>query len=149
MSDEPAEKITVIYVRPGKIPQIMEMEESLPAMQQMVGGMIEEYMPFYSETDERIQDVALICNDEGKVRRMMPNRTIYGEDGEHLDVICGDFFLCYAPMESERFLSMPEDLQQVFYEKFYYPELFYETENGVVGRKYEPLKESMHLQQER
>jgi len=149
MSDEPAEKITVIYVRPGKIPQIMEMEESLPAMQQMVGGMIEEYMPFYSETDERIQDVALICNDEGKVRRMMPNRTIYGEDGERLDVICGDFFLCYAPMESERFLSMPEDLQQVFYEKFYYPELFYETENGVVGRKYEPLKESMHLQQER
>ena len=149
MSDEPAEKITVIYVRPGKIPQIMEMEESLPAMQQMVGGMIEEYMPFYSEIDERIQDVALICNDEGKVRRMMPNRTIYGEDGERLDVICGDFFLCYAPMESERFLSMPEDLQQVFYEKFYYPELFYETESGIVGRKYEPLKESMHLQQER
>ena len=143
MSDEPAEKITVIYVRPGKIPQIVEMEESLPAMQQMVGGMIEEYMPFYSAEDERIQDVALICNDEGKVRRMMPNRTIYGEDSERLDVICGDFFLCYAPMESERFLSMPEDLQKVFYEKFYYPELFYETESGIVGRKYEPLKESM------
>ena len=79
----------------------------------------------------------------------MPNRTIYGEDSERLDVICGDFFLCYAPMESERFLSMPEDLQKVFYEKFYYPELFYETESGIVGRKYEPLKESMHLQQER
>ena len=149
MSDEPAEKITVIYVRPGKIPRIMEMEESLPAMQQMVGGMIEEYMPFYSKTDERIQDVALICNDEGKVRRMMPNRTIYGENGEPMDVICGDFFLCYAPMESERFLSMPEDLQKVFYEKFYYPELFYETDTGLLGRKYEPLKESMHLQQER
>lgn len=149
MSDEPAEKITVIYVRPGKIPQIVEMEDSLPAMQQMVGGMIEEYMPFYSAEDERIQDVALICNDEGKVRRMMPNRTIYGGNDERLDVICGDFFLCYAPMESERFLSMPEDLQQVFYEKFYYPELFYETESGIVGRKYEPLKESMHLQQER
>lgn len=149
MPDEPAERITVIYVRPGKIPQIVEMEESLPAMQQMVGGMIEEYMPFYSAEDERIQDVALICNDEGKVRRMMPNRTIYGEDSERLDVICGDFFLCYAPMESERFLSMPEDLQKVFYEKFYYPELFYETESGIVGRKYEPLKESMHLQQER
>lgn len=149
MSDEPAEKITVIYVRPGKIPQIVEMEDSLPAMQQMVGGMIEEYMPFYSAEDERIQDVALICNDEGKVRRMMPNRTIYGENDERLDVICGDFFLCYAPIESERFLSMPEDLQQVFYEKFYYPELFYETESGIVGRKYEPLKESMHLQQER
>ncbi len=149
MSDEPAEKITVISIRPGKIPQIVEMEDSLSAMQQMVGGMIEEYMPFYSEADERIQDVALICNDEGKVRRMMPNRTIYGEDGERLDVICGDFFLCYAPIESERFLSMPEDLQQVFYEKFYYPELFYETESGIEGRKYEPLKESMHLQQER
>ena len=149
MPDEPAERITVIYVRPGKIPQIVEMEESLPAMQQMVGGMIEEYMPFYSAEDKRIQDVALICNDEGKVRRMMPNRTIYGEDSERLDVICGDFFLCYAPMESERFLSMPEDLQKVFYEKFYYPELFYETESGIVGRKYEPLKESMHLQQER
>ena len=149
MSDEPAEKITIIHVRPGKIPQIVEMEDSLKAMQQMVGGMIGEYMPFYSADDERIQDVALICNDEGKMRRMMPNRTVYGENGEPLDVICGDFFLCYAPMESERFLSMPEDLQKVFYEKFYYPELFYESDKGLVGRKYEPLKESMHLQQER
>ena len=39
MSDEPVEKITVVYVRPGKIPQIVEMEDSLPAMQQMVSAM--------------------------------------------------------------------------------------------------------------
>ena len=57
MSDEPAEKITVIHVRPGKIPQIVEMEDSLKAMQQMVGGMIEEYMPFYSADDELDQFV--------------------------------------------------------------------------------------------
>ena len=149
MSDEQTEKITVIHIRPAKTPQILEIEDTLPAMQRLVGGMIQEYMPFYSESDERIQDIALICNDEGKMRHMMPNRMIFEPYMEKPEVICGDFFLCYAPYESETFLSIPEDLQRIFYEKFYYPEIFFETENGIEGRKYEPLPESMHRQMER
>jgi len=149
MSDEQTKMITVIHIRPGKIPQILTIEDTLAAMQKLVGGMIQEYMPFYSATDERIQDIALICNDESKLRRMMPNREIYESYMEKPEVIRGDFFLCYAPYESETFLSMPEDLQQVFYEKFYYPEIFFETENGIEGRKYEPLPESMPRQMER
>ena len=149
MSDENTEMITVIHIRPGKVPKVIEIRDELPEMQRLVGGMIQEYMPFYDEADERIQDVALICNDEGKVRGMMPNRTIQEPYINEPEIICGDFFLCYAPYDSERFLSLPEDLQEKFYEKFYYPEVFYRTETEIIGRKYDPLPESMDRDQQR
>lgn len=149
MSDETIEKITVIHIRPGKVPKVLEIRDELSEMQRLVGGMIQEYMPFYDEADERIQDVALICNDEGKVRGMMPNRTIQEPYMKDPEIICGDFFLCYAPYDSERFLSLPEDLQEKFCEKFYYPEVFYRTETEIIGRKYDPLPESMDRDQQR
>ena len=49
--------IDVIMVEPGKEARVMTMNDSLEAMQDAVGGLIEEYMPFEDE-------VALICNDE-------------------------------------------------------------------------------------
>ena len=149
MSDENLETITVIHIRPGKVPKVLEIRDELSEMQKLVGGMIQEYMPFYDEADERIQDVALICNDEGKVRGMMPNRTIQEPYMTEPEIICGDFFLCYAPYDSERFLSLPKDLQEKFCEKFYYPEIFYRTDTEIIGRKYDPLPESMNRDQQR
>ena len=55
----------------------------------MGGGLIDEYMPFED-------DVALVCNDEGKMLGLPLNRAIEGEDGKIMDVICGDFFICQA-----------------------------------------------------
>ena len=64
--------IEVLLVQPDKTPQLIRIEDSLAAMQAVVGGDIEEYMPFSDE-------VALICNDEGKVNGLPLNRAIYAE----------------------------------------------------------------------
>lgn len=67
--------IEVLLVQPEKAPQLIRIEDSLAAMQRVVGGDIEEYMPFSDE-------VALICNEEGKVNGLPLNRAIYAEPVE-------------------------------------------------------------------
>lgn len=48
-------KISVLLVEPGKYPQTVEIDNSLEAMQELVGGYIEVIMPYESQ-------VALVCN---------------------------------------------------------------------------------------
>ena len=61
---EAPEKISVILVEPGRYPKLIEIEDTLEAMQSLVEGDIEEYMPFEDE-------VAIICNDEGKMNQYL------------------------------------------------------------------------------
>ena len=235
---EPEEKISVILVEPNKYPEVVEIEDTLEAMQKIVGGCIEQYMPFDDE-------VAIICNDEGKLNGLPLNRAIYsepenvemsyqqlkarlrqaekdrshtvgyivftadsfdksyteeertyvvssnnkafiegmggysiyassldgsdenvrleaymadeygGKDGwkiekcyvkddsnrEMLDIIAGKFFIAYAPFESEKFLSMPNELAQKYKEKFKYPERFSVTDDGIKAEPYTPTEE--------
>ena len=44
-----SEKINVLLIEPGKYPKQIEIEDTLEAMQETVGGYIEEYMPFKDE----------------------------------------------------------------------------------------------------
>ena len=107
-------KIKVLLVEPEKYPKEIEIDDSLEAMQEVVGGDIEEYMPF----DD---DVAIICNEEGKVRGLPLNRAVYVQDNdkkEMVDIICGKFFICYAPPESESFQSLPDDMMKKYKEQF-------------------------------
>ncbi len=69
---EAPEKISVILVEPGRYPKLIEIEDTLEAMQSLVEGDIEEYMPFEDE-------VAIICNDEGKMNGLPLNRAVYSE----------------------------------------------------------------------
>ena len=122
--------INVMLVQAGRRPRMVEMEDSLEAMQKMVGGYIEEYMPFED-------DVALVCNEEGKMNGLELNRAIFDEKGGLQDVIAGDFFICYAPVESENFLSLPDDLAAKYGEKFKNPEQVMMMEDGI---KVVPMK---------
>ena len=236
---EVPEKISVVLVEPGKYPRLVEIEDSLEAMQSLVEGNIEEYMPYEDE-------VAIICNEEGKMNGLPLNRAVYsepenvemsyphlkpisgrqkrekshsrlyrftedsfdkpyteeertyvvssnnkafiegmggysiyassldgtdkcvrleaymadehgGKDGwkiekcyvkddsnrEMLDIIAGKFFICYAPFESEKFLSMPKELARKYEEKFKYPERFYKTSNGIEAKPYKPISKDM------
>lgn len=72
MNEQSAEKISVLLVEPGKYPRMIEIEDSLEAMQRVVGGDIEEFMPYEEE-------IAIICNGESKMNGMLPNRAIYSE----------------------------------------------------------------------
>ena len=126
--------IDVILVEPGEEAKMITMGDNLEAMQGIVGGLIEEYMPYEDE-------VALVCNDEGKMIGMPPNRAIKDADGTVMDIIAGPFFVAYAPIESEKFLSMPDELQKKYLEKFRLPERFFRTDVGIVAVPYTPVKD--------
>lgn len=231
-----AETISVLLIQPGKYPKTVAIEDSLEAMQALVGGDIEEYMPFDDE-------VAIICNEEGKVNGLPLNRAVYAEEevdmrygemaqkfreaeksGNHLDgyivftedsfiekyplesrtyvvssdnkayrpnmggysiyatsldgtdknvrleaymaaekggkdgwkiercymkeremieIMAGDFFICHAPISSEKFMSLPPDLEKKYSEKFRYPEKFVRTDDGIKAIPYKPAARDM------
>lgn len=118
-------KISVLLVEPGKCPKIVKIEDALKAMQCIVGGDIEVYRPF----DD---DVAIVCNEEGKVKGFPLNRAIYSDRGELVDIIAGAFFVCYAPVDSEKFLSLPKELAEKYEEYFKEPESFNTEAGGVM-----------------
>lgn len=231
-----AETISVLLIQPGKYPKTVTIEDSLEAMQELVGGDIEEYMPFDDEA-------AIICNEEGKISGLPLNRAIYAEEevdmrygemtqkfreaeknGEHLEgyivftedsftekyplesrtyavssdnkayrpnmggysiyatsldgtdknvrleaymtderggkdgwkiercymkeremieIMAGDFFICHAPISSEKFLSLPPDLEKKYSEKFRYPEKFVRMDDGIKAIPYKPATRDM------
>ena len=128
--------IEVLLVEPGKYPKVIEISDDLETMQSVVGGYIEEYMPF----DD---DVAIVCNESGKINGEELNRAIYGDNGHLLDIIAGKFFICYAPIESERFLSMPDDLLKKYEKLFKYPERITVSENKIEVKPYKPMSKSL------
>lgn len=132
------EKIAVLLVQPNKFPRMIEIDGSLEAMQKIVGGYIEEYMPFSDE-------VAIICNEEGKMSGCPLNRAIYSETDTHemIDIIAGDFFIAYAPAESEKFLSLPPDLAKKYETLFKNPERFYRNGGKITAVPYNPQNRNM------
>ena len=138
MTEDEKIKLRVIVCRPGEVATVEVIDDDLHSMQELVGGgLIQEFMPF-TGADPRYDDVALIVNEEGKLRQMKPSRAVFDEDGRVMDVIAGPFFICYAPLESERFLPLPEDLEEEFRKKFELPEQFFQTERGIQVVRYEP-----------
>lgn len=110
--------IAVLVVEPEKQPVLKVLDGSLESMQKLVGGYIEPIYPFEDE-------VAIVCNEEGKICGLPLNRALYDNEGEMVDVLAGTFFICYAPADSENFLSLPEELIHKYAEMFETPEEFY------------------------
>ena len=130
MNDE--NKIKVLVVEPMKKPYIKEIGTELEDMQEIVGGQIEEYMPFDDE-------VAIVCNEEGKIIDLPYNRAVYDSDGRMLDVIQGTFFLCNAPFDSENFLSITPEQEKKYSKKFDRPEQFIQTKTEITVMPITPM----------
>ena len=126
-----AEKISVLLIQPEKYQKMIEIEDSLEAMQRVVGSDIEEYMPFDDE-------VAIICNDESKINGMPLNRAVYDSEHQMTDIIAGDFFICHTRIASEKFQSLPPDLVKKYSEQFRYPEQFVRTDKGITAIPFKP-----------
>lgn len=62
---------------------------------------------------------------------------------EMLDIIAGKFFICYAPIESEKFLSLPDDLTRKYEEMFKYPEKFVRTDSGIQAIPFKPKSKDL------
>jgi hypothetical protein len=121
-AQQPEEKIKVVLVKPLQKPQIIEIGTSLEAMQETVGGLIEQIMPFDEE-------VALVCNEEGKIDGLDLNRALKYPDGKIIDIIAGDFFICST--KGENFTSLTDEQAQRYSEMFKTPERFYQTADGI------------------
>ena len=102
----------VIIVKPFTNPYVANIKGDLESMQKIVGGYIEAVYPFDDE------EIALVCNEEGKINGLMPNRFLLDRNNGICDFICGDFFLCSAPADSENFEGMPENLIDQYVTKF-------------------------------
>ena len=107
----------ILVVEPGKAPEIREIDGTLRTMQDIVGGTIQPIYPF----DDL---VALVCHDEGKLLHLSANRALRDKCGEVYDIICGTFFLCGAPPDSDHFDSLSEEQLEKFQNLFQHPEIF-------------------------
>ena len=115
----------VLVVEPERRPEVREIEDSLKAMQEIVGGLIQPIYPF----DE---PVALICNDEGKMINLPMNRGLRDKDGQIYDIVSGVFFLCSAPADSDHFTSLTPNQIEQYQKRFYAPEMFWGMDGHIV-----------------
>lgn len=92
----------VLVVEVGQQPMVKEIEGSLRSMQEIVGGYIQPVYPWSEE-------VALVCNEEGKLNGMALNRPLLDDRGQLVDIIAGTFFICSAPIDSESFQSLTDE----------------------------------------
>ena len=79
----------VLVVEPELKPEVREIDDSLKAMQEIVGGLIQLIYP--------VEDsVALVCNDEGKLMNLPMNRALRDENGQIFDIVFGIPRKCFG-----------------------------------------------------
>ena len=110
-------KLRVVMVEPGKPAYETEIENTLEAEQEAVGGYI-EVVPLDNGK-------LLICNEEGKLNGMRGNRRIGN------DVIAGPFFI--VGEDGDEFRSLTEEETKKYLQAFAEPEEISqeEVENAI------------------
>ena len=108
--------MTVLKVCPGCRPEVITIAHTLEDMQLTVGGSIQAVYPYEDP-------VAIVCNEEGKLLGMEPNRAICDSDtGEIVEIICGTFFIC--GLTTDDFTSLTAKQIQYYTKLFEHPEIF-------------------------
>ena len=124
------EKISVLLVSVGKSPIVKEIPNTYEAMKELVGGGLDEYMPF----DD---DAAIVCNRDGKQEKLPMNRAVYKEETREVaDIIHGDFFIARSNLADEKYDSLTNEQMLKYKRLFRYPERFYETDHGIEIESY-------------
>ena len=115
----------VVICEPGQYARIAEIEPTLKAEQEIVGGLIDCVYPWPNDM------AALVCNDEGKLNGLPLNRAL-----EDYDVIAGTFFIC--GISGENFCSLTEEQTARYLQKFRAPEVFAQTPFGLLRMRATP-----------
>ena len=118
-----SEKINVLVVEPEKKPYMKEISSELSSLQHEVGGYIQAVYPY----DE---PVAIICDEEAKLKGSELNRVLRDEDGKIYDVIAGTFLV--VGLGEEDFSSLTPEHAKQFKEKFDTPEMFMRLNGKLV-----------------
>lgn len=83
----------ILIVEPGNIPYEKEIENTLDAMQEIVGGYIEAV---YTDKGD-----VILLNEKGKILGLQPNRS-FGRD-----IFAGTFFI--AGIDGDEFTSISDE----------------------------------------
>ena len=110
-------KIKCLLVEPYKLPKEIEIDNTLEAKQKIVDGLIECVY---------FNDVIIICNEEGKINGMTPNRDIGS------DIVFGPFLIVGDDYEKGEFKSLTE--KQILDNKIRFDEnSIVRTENKILN----------------
>lgn len=117
----------VLRVEQYKPPFVKEIDPGLESLQSEVDGWIEAIYAFED-------DVALICNEEGKINGLELNRALRDENGEVLDAIAGPFLI--VGLGDEDFDSLSDEMIEKYRDIFAQPEVFIRTNSGLLVLPY-------------
>lgn len=84
-------RIKVLIKKPGQNAYLSYEENSLEALQKLVGGFI--------ECVTLTKDLCIVCNEEGRILELEPNCTVYGVD------FVGT--IIFAGVDGDEFASIP------------------------------------------
>ena len=100
----------ILIVEPGHKPRPAEIDGTVEAMREIVGGKIQAMYPS--------EDIALVFNNDPDMPLPPQNR------GVRNDIIRGVFFLCGAPEDGNYFISLTDEQLRHYMEVFALPEVF-------------------------
>jgi len=122
MKKEPV--IKVLKVEPDKAPKLIEMPNELETMQEIVGGYIQVF--------PLADDVAIVCNEEGKMNGMELNRPIY-YDGKIVEIIAGTFFIAGDDLSIGEFVSLTDEQIEQYTKQFFHPVHFVKFGKEIIA----------------
>ena len=117
----------ILIVEPRKHPRRADIPHTLEEMQCVVGGDIQAIYPFDDP-------VAVVCDDEGKIKGYELNRYI-----PNVDIIAGTFFVC--GLGAEDYADLPDDLAEKYEKFFYEPEVFVRAVNCILVLRVDGTRE--------
>lgn len=122
--DNKPDLIQVVLCEPGKEARIATISNTLPSLQQIVGGYIEAVYPFDDP-------VAIICNEEGKINGLELNRALRDENGKVYDILVGTFLI--VGLGEEDFASLAPEHLEKYRNLFEYPEVFLSINGEILA----------------
>ena len=108
----------VLRVRPKHYPEVIDIDCSLESLQKEVEGPIQAVYPWDAE-------VALICNEEGKLYddcMEKLNRTLDGPYGIPIDIIVGTFLI--VGLTEDNFGELLPEFVEKYEKMFHQPRKF-------------------------
>ena len=109
----------ILIVEPRQRPRRADIPHTLEEMQRIVGGYIQAVYWFSDP-------VALVCDDEGKLKGYELNRAIVGKD-----IIAGTFFL--AGIDEEDLTDLSDELAEKYETLFRSPQVFFRSPRGILA----------------
>ena len=116
-------KITVLVVEPGKKPYVKEIANTLKSLQKEIGGYIQAVYPWN-------ESVALICDEESKLKNKPFNRALRDEDGKVYDIVAGTFLI--VGLSEENFCSLSKEQIERLSRLFQALETFILGDEGII-----------------